>query len=181
MLEVRANRSHRKYSSREMFLRIGWGVAKWLFRISPRPCFGFRASLLRLFGAKVGERVHIYPSAVIYFPWTITVGNESAIGEDALVYSLGAITIGERVTISQRSHLCAGTHDYTRRDMQLVRLPITINDDAWICADAFVGPGVVIHRGAVVGARAAVFRDVDAWTVVGGNPARFIKQRILRD
>ncbi|HEY6008458.1 MAG TPA: hypothetical protein VIU40_09070 [Geobacteraceae bacterium] len=122
----------------------------------------------------------MYPSTRIYFPWNLSVGDWSAIGEEALIYNLGRVTIGERVTISHRAHLCAGTHDYTRPDLPLLRPGITIGDEAWVCTEAFIGPGVSVGAGAVVGARAVVVKDVAAWSVVAGNPARFIKQRELR-
>ena len=177
MLDVEQNRRARKYSAREMTRRVLWSLAQPLFRFSPRPCFAWRRFLLRCFGAKIGRGVHIYPSAKIYLPWNLTVGDESAIGEDALIYNLGPVTLGERVTISHRAHICAGTHDHTRADFPLVRPRITIGSDAWICADAFVGPGVTIGEGAIVGARAVAMKDVRLWMIVVGNPARESKKR----
>jgi len=180
-LDVAANRRARKYSTQEITRRIAWTAGQWLFRFSPRACFGWRRFLLRLFGAKVGRQVHIYNSAIIYFPWNLRIGDWSSIGEAALIYNLGPATIGQNVTISQRAHLCAGTHDYTKPDMPLLKPPIEIRDQSWICADAFVGPGVTVSEGAVVGARAVVTKDVAPWTVVAGNPARFIKKREMQD
>jgi putative colanic acid biosynthesis acetyltransferase WcaF len=111
-----------------------------LFRLSPRPFFACRRLILRCFGARVGAQVHTYPSTRIYFPWNLTIGEWSAIGENVLVYNLGPVTIGQKVTISHGAHLCAGSHDYTRADLPLLKPPITIGDQVWICADAFVGP-----------------------------------------
>lgn len=154
-------------------------VGRVLFRWSPRPFFGWRRFILRCFGATIGKEVHVYPSARIYFPWKLTVGDWSAIGEHALIYNLGPVTIGSRVTISQRAHLCAGTHDHTDPTLPLVKPPITVKDQVWICADAFIGPDVVVEEGAVVGARAVVTKEVAAWTIVAGNPARRIRDRTL--
>ncbi len=179
MLDIAANRKTAKYTRSETALRALWMAGQWLFRFSPRPCFGWRSWLLRRFGARVGHHVHIYNSATIYFPWNLCVEEWSSIGEGALIYNLGPVTIGKSVTISHRAHLCAGTHDYRKPDMPLLKVPIEIQDQAWICADAFVGPGVVIGEGAVVGARAVVMHDVESWTVVAGNPAQFIKKRVL--
>ena len=148
-----------------------------VFRLSPRPCFGLRRGLLRLFGASVGREVHVYPSTHIYFPWNLQIGDWSAIGEWALIYNLGMVKIGERATLSQRVHVCAGTHDYRDPAMPLLKPPVSIQNSAWICADAFIGPGVTVHEGAVVGACSVVVKDVSAWTVVAGNPARFLKGR----
>ena len=134
--------------------------------------------MLRLFGAEVGSHVNLYPSALIYYPWNLRIAAWSSIGEWALIYNLGMVTIGQRSTISQRAHLCAGTHDYRDPAMRLLKPPIQVADDAWICADAFVGPGVSIGEGAIVGARAVVTKNVLPWTVVVGNPARFVKDRV---
>jgi putative colanic acid biosynthesis acetyltransferase WcaF len=177
MLDIEQNRRARKYSSGEMFRRVLWTLAHPLFRFSPRPCFAWRRFLLRCFGAKVGQSVHVYPSATIYFPWNLEVGDESAIGEHALIYNLGNVTLGPRVTISHCAHLCAGTHDHTKPDFPLLRPPIVIGPDAWICADAFVGPGVTVGDGAIVGARAVAMKDVRPRSIVLGNPARESKKR----
>ncbi len=177
MLDIKENRRATKYSSEETIRRMLWKMAQPFFRFSPRACFGWRRWLLRCFGARIGQDVHVYPSATIYFPWNFEAGDESAIGEHAFVYDLGRVTLGARVTISHRAHLCAGTHDYCRRDFALLRPPIVVGSDAWICADAFVGPGVTIGEGAIVGARAVAMKDVKAWSIVVGNPARESKKR----
>ena len=177
MLDIKENRLARKYSQGEMTRRVLWTFAQPFFRFSPRPCFGWRRFLLRCFGAKIGQSVHVYPSATIYFPWNLKAGDESAIGEHVFIYNLGRVTLGSRVTISHRAHLCAGTHDHTKRDFPLLRLPIVVESDAWICADAFVGPGVTVGEGAIVGARAVAIKDVTPRTIVVGNPARESKSR----
>ena len=178
-LDISSNRSSQKYTTGEQVRRVLWGIGKLIFRFTPRPCFGWRRAVLRCFGAKIGAHVNTYPTTRIYFPWNLTVGDWSAIGEDALIYNLGPVTLGEKVTISQRAHLCAGTHDYMQPDLPLLKPPIFIGGQAWICADAFVGPGVTVGEGAVVGARAVVVKNVEPWTVVAGNPARFVKKREL--
>jgi putative colanic acid biosynthesis acetyltransferase WcaF len=135
--------------------------------------------LLRLFGAKIGQQTHIYNSAVIYMPWNMEIGSQSSIGEWALIYNLGPITIGSCTTISQRAHLCAGSHDYIDPILPLLKPPIMIADKAWICADAYVGPGVTVGEGAIAAARAVVTKNVEPWTIVAGNPARIIKKRVM--
>lgn len=179
-LDIAANRQARKYSKKELFWRILWSVGQLAFRLSPRPCFGWRRFVLRCFGAKIGQQVNTYASTRIYFPWNLTVGAWSAIGEDAFIYNLGPVTLGEKVTVSHRAQLCAGTHDYTQPNLPLLKPPIIIHNQAWICADAFVGPGVTVGEGAIVGARAVAMKDVAAWTIVAGNPAKVVKQRILK-
>lgn len=178
-LDVNANRRAVKYSSKEQWMRVLWAIALPFFRFSPRICFGWRRMLLRLFGAHVGKEVFIYNSAIIYMPWNLEIGDWSSIGENALIYNLGKITIGERATISHRAHLCAGTHDYRDPLLVLLKIPITIGSQVWICADAFVGPGVTVGDWAVVGARAVLTKDVGPWDIVAGNPAKFIKKRLM--
>ena len=181
MPHIKSSRRALKWSIREQLARLFWSVGRIVFRLTPRPCFGCRRVLLRLFGAQVGSNVNIYPSALIYYPWNLNIGDWSSIGEWALIYNLGTVSIGRRSTISQRAHLCAGTHDYRDPAMPLLKPPIQVADDAWICADAFLGPGVAIGEGAIVGARAVVTKNVAPWTVVVGNPARFVKNRMHED
>mgnify|MGYP002280335680 CR=1 FL=1 len=176
-LDIGNCRRQRPYSRREYLGRLLWALVSPLFRWSPRPLFGWRRFLLRLFGARVGRQAHVYPSARIYLPWMLTLGEQASIGEWALIYNLGAVTIGDRATISHRAHLCAGTHDYRDPALPLLRLPIEVGAQAWVCADVFLGPGRRVGEGAIVGAGAVVVSDVPDWTVVGGNPAQPIKKR----
>ncbi len=180
-LNISANRKATKYSLIEQMLRVLWGVGKLLFRLSPRICFGWRRFVLRAFGAKVGKNVCIYNSAVIYMPWNLEIGEWSSIGEYAFIYNLGKINIGNHATISQRAHLCAGTHDFTDPALPLLKPPIVVKEQAWVCADAFVGPGVTVGEGAIVGARAVVVKDIQPWDIVVGNPARVVRKRVMKE
>lgn len=177
MIDVRLNRSSRKWTRREQLARVLWALAEPAFRWSPRPFWRWRRMLLRSFGAKLGPRVHVYPTVRIIMPWNLTAGSDAAIGDRAIIYSVGTITIGNQVTISQGVHLCAGTHDYRRSAFPLVKVPIDIGDGAWICADAFIGPGVTVGNNAIVGARAVVVRDVPPGVIAVGNPAKAVKRR----
>lgn len=176
-VDVSASRAARNWTFQEQVTRLMWSSVKPLFAFSPRLFWGWRRWLLRLFGAQIGPNVHICPTVRILIPRNLTIGAQTAIGDRAILYGLGAITIGARVTISQGSHLCAGTHDWRKPDMLLQKLPITIENDSWICADAFVGPDVTIGARAIVGARAVVMRDIQANSIVAGNPAREIGKR----
>ena len=173
-LDVAANRAARKYSRREQALRVVWAFGRWLIILSPHPCYGWRRMVLRLFGARVGHKARIHCSTVIYMPWNVELGDWSAVGADVFVYSLGRVRVGDRATVSYRSHVCAGTHDFTDPTLPLLKPAVTIAEDAWIGTEAFIGPGVTIGRGAIVAARAVVVRDVEPLTVVGGHPAREI-------
>ncbi len=180
-LQIEQNRQERKYPLRVQCARVLWGFGRLAFRLTPRPLHAVRIPLLRLFGARIGRNVHISNTATIYFPWELVIGDNSAIGDGAYLYNLAELRIGQRVTISQRAHLCGGTHDDRDPGMRLIRCPIEIDDDAWVCADAFIGPGVVIGSGAIVGARAVAVKNVEPWKVVVGNPARVIRTRVLGD
>jgi putative colanic acid biosynthesis acetyltransferase WcaF len=178
-IDVAANRAARKYRWTEQLRRVIWSFTALAFRLSPRPMFGWRRMLLRLSGARVGRHVHVYATARIFMPWQLEIGDWSAVGDHALVYNLGKVRIGQRVTISYRTHICAGSHDFSDASLPLTRPPVTIGDQAWIGTDAFIGPGVTIGDGALVGARAVVVNDVPALHIVAGNPARQIGQRRL--
>lgn len=177
MIDVGANRAASKWTLREQLGRVLWAVVLPLFRLSPRPLWWWRRVLLRALGATVGRDVHVYPSVRIAIPWNVTLGDGCAVGDQVILYALGPIRIGARATISQGAHLCAGTHDWQQPDMPLLKLPIRIGNDAWICADAFIGPKVSVGTGAIVGARAVVMKDVGAGSIMVGNPAREIGKR----
>lgn len=180
-LNIAENRNHLNYSKWTYVKRILWSFGKLLFKYSPRIAFGYRNFILRLFGAKIGKHVHIYSSTIIWFPWNLEIGDWSAIGEDTLVYNLGRIIIGEKATISHRAHLCAGTHDYTNPTLPLLRPEIHIGNQAWVCANSFIGPGVTVSEGAIVGAGSVLMKDAESWGIYAGNPAKFIKKRIMNN
>lgn len=176
--DISKNRRARKWSLWELLGRVLWGIFSIpLFAWTPKQLWGWRRLVLRLFGARIEREVHIYPSVKITIPWNLSIGEHSAIGDGAILYALGPITIGKRVTISQYAHLCAGSHDYTVASMPLIKLPLSIGDDVWICTDAFIGPNVKIGARAIVAARGVVVNDIPDDAIVGGNPARLIKQR----
>lgn len=175
VLDVAANRSAAKYAVRVQLARVLWGLAWLLFRWSPRPLWAWRRVLLRIFGAQVGMGVHIYPTVKITMPWNLDIGAMAAVGDGAILYALGQIRIGARATVSQGAHLCAGSHDLRHPDRPLTKPPIEIGDDAWVAAEAFVGPGVTIGAFAVLGARAVAMKNVDPYHVMVGNPARMIR------
>jgi len=134
-----------------------------------------------MFGAKIHHTAHIYSSVKIYKPWNLEMHEYSCLAPEVDCYNVGKVIIGAYSTVSQKSYLCTASHDIKKRDHPLVYKPIVIEEKVWVGADVFVGMGVVVKQGAVVGARSSVFKDVDPWTIVGGNPARFIKNRTLEN
>jgi len=165
----------------DRLMRAAWGGV-WLvaFRPTPRFCHGWRRWILKRMGAKIGRGAAIHPSVQIWAPWNLEMGDFAAIGPHVDCYSVDKVTLGPGSVVSQYVHLCTATHDYTSRDLPLRTAPIVVGKEAWICTGAFLGPGVQVGEGAVVGARSAVHKGaVKPWTVVGGNPARFLKERRL--
>lgn len=151
------------------------------YRPTPRLMHAWRSFLLRLFGAKIGKGAHPYPSARIWAPWNLEMGDYACISENVDCYCVDKIKIGAFATVSQYSFLCTASHDYTRVDMPLVTAPIVIGERAWVTADVFVAPGVTIGQGAVITARSSVFSDIPEWMVARGNPAAVFKKRVMKE
>src|SRR5690606_4374382 len=125
----------------------------------------------RLFGASVGRHARVRPTVEVTYPWKLTLGDWSVIGDGVVLYSLAEIHVGEHAVISQRSYICAGSHDYRSASFDIVAEPVTIGARSWLAADVFVAPGVRVGEGAVVGARSTVLRDLPPMTVCLGTPA----------
>jgi putative colanic acid biosynthesis acetyltransferase WcaF len=166
--------------------RILWGfVWFFFFRLSPTPLHFWRNWLLKMFGAKLGRGARVYPSAKVWAPWNLELGENSTLAANVDCYSVGKIVIGKHTTISQSSVLCGASHDFgsvsimDSPQMPLLVGDVTIGDYAWITSYVFIGPGVRIGDGAVVLATSSVYRDVDDWIVVAGNPAKKVRERTL--
>ncbi|MEA5516936.1 hormogonium polysaccharide biosynthesis acetyltransferase HpsU [Nodularia sp. UHCC 0506] len=158
--------------------RPGWYILLWwfvqaiAFPVTPHFASGLRCRLLQLFGAKIGKSVLIRPTARFTYPWKVTVGDYSWIGDDVVLYSLDEIHIGEHCVISQKTYLCTGSHDIQDPAFGLKTGNITIGDGVWVAADCFVGTGVEIGSNAVIGARSSVFNDMPPGQVCWGSPCR---------
>jgi len=158
-------------------VQLWWLVQSLFFRTSPQICYGWRRFLLRLFGAKIGKKVIIRPSVQITYPWKVSIGDFSWIGDDVVLYSLGEIEIGENVVVSQKSYLCTGSHDYLKNDFPIFAKKITIKDECWLATDVFVSPGITIEKGTVIGARSSVYKSLPAYKVCIGNPVKILRER----
>jgi putative colanic acid biosynthesis acetyltransferase WcaF len=163
-----------------LVVQLWWLTQALLFRGSPQFAYGFRRFLLRLFGAKVGVAVILRPSVTVTYPWKIAIGDYAWVGDDVVLYSLGAISIGSHSVVSQRSYLCAADHDYRSPTFEIRARAIVVGSHVWVASDVFVAPGVTIGDSAVVGARSSVFSDLPANMVCLGSPAKPVKPRVGR-
>ena len=177
-LSAYKNRLGRKHQVVRMLWNILWPLTTWFL---PRSLgMGWKRSLLRMFGANVHPTAQVYSSARIYYPANLTMEAYSCLADGVECYNVAPVTVGAHSTISQGTLLCTASHDITDSHHRLVTAPIVVEDQVWIGARAYIGMGVVVRQGAVVGATASVYKTVEPWTVVGGNPARFIKKREIR-
>lgn len=177
-IDLEQFRSPENFRGRSAFLvQLWWLVQDWLIRPSPQFMYGWRRFWWRQFGAQVGDGVLIRPTAKVTYPWKVTIGARTWIGDAVELYSLGPIEIGKDTVISQYSYLSAGTHDHTRLDFSLIAKPIYVEDQVWVAMGCFIAPGVTIGRGAIVGARSVVLTNIPSGTIWAGNPAKLIKTR----
>lgn len=158
--------------------RFNWNIFKFLFQLLPSPIFNsIRILILKMFGAQIGRGSKISHKANIWLPKNLVIGEFSAIGPYVEIYNINKIIIENKVTISQHSYLCTGTHNYESVENELISKPIIIEDLVWVAAGAFIGPGVKLEKGCIVGARSVVFNNCKSFKVYAGNPAKEIKKR----
>ncbi len=166
--------------------RPGWVILLWwlvqaiAFPLTPHFANGLRVGLLRRFGAKIGSRVIIRPTARFTYPWNVEIGDQSWIGDDVVFYSFEKIRMGQHCVVSQKSYLCTGSHAIADPTFKLTTAPITIGNGAWVATDCFVAPGVTIGANAVVGARSSVFRDMPPGMVCVGSPCKPVRDRAMQ-
>ena len=173
-----------RHSLASKIARVLW-IVTWIFLFRPTPRGNlfrpWRIFLLKLFGANVRWSSNVLPSCRIWQPWKLTMGAYACLSADVDCYTVASITIGDNVTVSQGVKLCTAGHDITSKIMELTTAPIVIGANVWVAGWSIILPGVTIGEGAVVAAGAVVPTDVEPWTVVGGNPAKFIKKRELKN
>ncbi len=163
---------------RPWIVEVAWHVLKCTLFLTPLPIpSALKRTILRCFGAHVGRGVVLKPRVNILFPWKLSIGDHTWIGEEAFILNFEPVKIGAQCCISQRAFLCTGNHDYREPDMPYRNLPITIEDGAWVGAQTFIAPGVSIGAEAVITAGSVVTRDQPARMVCGGNPCAALKPR----
>ncbi len=166
------------FSRSNRISRAIWGVV-WIVFASWTPAFAWpwRRFLLHLFGAEVAKVCDVRGSARVWYPPNLVLGHRALIGPRVNCYNMAKIEVGEYALVSQGAHLCAGNHDIDDPDFQLISAPITLKSRSWVAAEAFVGPGVTLGEGSVLGARAVALRDLEPWTLYVGNPASMRRTR----
>lgn len=181
MVRVNLSKYQNKLTKRNQLKRLLWSFVWFLFaRPFPRSTAMFwKIFLLRLFGAKIHKTANVYSSVKVYAPWNLEMRDYSCLAPEVDCYNVAKVIIGAHSTVSQKSYLCTASHDVTKSDNPLITAPIIIKDQVWIGTAVFIGMGVTVNQGAVVGATSSIYKNVEEWTIVGGNPAKFIKKRVL--
>tara|TARA_B110000090_G_C13196039_1_gene375056 strand:- start:65 stop:619 length:555 start_codon:yes stop_codon:yes gene_type:complete len=181
MSKVNLTKYNNKLTKGNQLKRLLWSTTWFLLaRQFPRSSvMKWKLFLLRLFGAKIHKTANVYSTVKIYAPWNLEMHEYSCLAPEVDCYNVDKIVIGAHSTISQKSYLCSASHDVTKGSNPLITAPIIIKDQVWIGAQAYIGMGVTICQGAVVGATSSVYKNVNSWEIVGGNPAKFIKKRVL--
>lgn len=162
--------------------RLVWGIVYFFFfRPTPRFALGkWRLFLLRAFGAKIGKGCRVAPTCFVWAPWNLTMGTFACLADGVDCYTQSKIEMGDYSTVSQRAFLCTASHDISSLERPLFSKPIIISAHAWVCAEAFIGPGVTVGEGSVVGARAVLMRDAQPWSIMAGNPSQHVGNRDIK-
>ena len=160
--------------------RTLWYFANALFFINP--LFPFRSPkphLLRLFGARVGRGVVIHPGVNIKFPWKLSIGDHSWIGQRAWLDTLDTLAIGSNVVVSQGAMIIQGSHDYKKVDYPTYTKPVVLEDGSWVGAGAIVTLGVTMKSHSVLAAGSMASKDLEPYTIYQGNPAVAVRERVM--
>lgn len=166
------------WSTSDRFLRVLWEFCWFVFCCwTPKPFNEWRLFWLRVFDAKIDGKPFVHQRARIAIPWNLTLHDQACLGDRANAYTLGEIEIGARATVAQEAYLSSGTHDFRRPEMPLVTGKITIGEDAFIGARAFVMPGISIGSRSVIGTCSVVTHDIPADVVAAGNPCKVLRPR----
>ncbi|MDI9363508.1 MAG: putative colanic acid biosynthesis acetyltransferase [Flavobacterium sp.] len=167
------------FSSKNKIKRLLWQICWFIFcRWTPAPLHGWRAKVLRLFGAKIGNTNFIYSNCKIWAPWLLETEDVVTIGRGVEIYNPGGVFLGHHAILSQDAYVCGATHDYNSIEFTYLMKKIVIEPYVWICAKAIVLPGVQCNEGSILAAGSIATKNMNRWMVYGGNPAKPIKQRV---
>ncbi len=160
---------------------MAWEFFWGLFCVwSPKMCNSWRLFWLRIFGCKIHGKPFVHQRARFQMPWNVILHDHATIGDRANLYSLGVIEIKANAIIAQEAYLSAGTHDFCDPRLPLATAKITIGENVFVGARAFVMPGISIEEGTIIGACSVVTKNMPAWTVCAGNPCKPLKPRIMK-
>ena len=169
----------KSFRGRSVFIvQLWWFCEALFFNLSPQFMYPWRRFILRLFGAKIGKNVIIRPTVKVTYPWKLIIGNNSWIGDGVVLYCLGEIEIGSDTVISQKTYLCTGSHDFKKKNFPIYAKKIVIKNECWLATDVYVGPGVTIGKGTIIGARSSVYKNLPSGKICIGNPAKIVNKRV---
>jgi len=164
---------------------IVWAL--WYFIGSPLfksyylPFSSLKKSILSLFGASIGVGVYLKPGIKVKFPWRLSVGEHSWIGEDVWIDNMAHVTIGSNACVSQGSYICTGNHNWSSRNMKLFTKPVRIENGAWVAARSTVCPGITIGEAAILTASSVAGKSIPPFQIWSGNPATYMRNRQFED
>ena len=164
-----------------------WKRTAWFFFGEPAvashwiPSSALRVLLLRAFGATIGTGVVIKPGVRVKYPWFLAVGNDCWIGEACWIDNLTEVRLGNDVCLSQGAYLCTGNHNWSDPAFGLIVRPIVCEDGSWAAAKCILSPGTVLKRGAIAAAGAVVSGTVPEFHIVSGNPATYLRERVIAE
>ncbi len=182
MPEVKLGSPQKNWSFKVKVLRVLWGAVGFIYwPVFPKSFSPLRVVVARLFGAEIGKRCLICPGVKIWMPWNLELGEYVSIGPGVEIYNFAKVEIGSHTSVSQDVFLCSASHDYTKTTHPLIYKSISVGGQCWLAAGVFVGPGIEIAEGVVVGAMSVVTKDLKSWSVYAGNPVKYLKERVLND
>lgn len=181
-MDAKETKYRNKLSLKNKLYRAMWNVSSiFLFRPFKGGFFRrWRNLVLRVFGADIAKSASVHASVKVWMPSNLKLEELACISDNVDCYNVNMVHLGKKATVSQRAFLCTASHNISSKEHELITAPIYIGDYAWVCAESFISMGTTIGEGGVTGARSVVFKDVEPWTVVGGNPAKFIKKRVIK-
>ena len=181
-MSIDLSQYHNRLGRRHQLIRLLWGIV-WTLLARPLPRSvgkGWKRFLLRCFGANIHHTAHVYSSAKVYYPANLIMEANSCMASEVNCYNVDVVKIGCNTVVSQGAYLCTASHDVNDPQFPLITAPIILEDQVWVGTEAFIGMGVTVSQGAVIGAKAAVFKNVEPWTIIGGNPAKIIRNRVIK-
>lgn len=181
MTQVRLDKfNNAHYHPGSVSKRCTWYVFSLLFFENGLPWpSAMRMGILKLFGARVGKGVVIKPRVRIKYPWKLSLGAHTWVGEGVWIDNLDQVDIGAHCCVSQGAFILCGNHDYTKPTFDLITASVSMEDGSWAGAKSLLGPGAVLRKEAVLAAGSVGLGELEAHKVHQGNPAKVVRDRII--